>query len=113
MPPDRSLATDSIVVGVAVLVIDVVDVVGDELPLRIAAIRTRIAMHGPKLVVFYGIGYGEHWKAIIGTKFEPVQNQRFQVAATARTKFVLAPHPVATGVGNADFEAIGEWLRSG
>ena len=38
MPPDRSLATDSIVVGVAVLVIDVVDVVGDELPLRIAVV---------------------------------------------------------------------------
>ena len=81
------------------------------LPRRIAAIHTRIATHRPAFVVFYGIGYREDWEAIIGTKFELVQEERFQIAPDAATKFVLAPHPVATGVSNADFEAIGRWLR--
>jgi hypothetical protein len=81
------------------------------LPLRIAAIRQRIERHHPDTVVFYGIGYRPQWEAIIRKWFAPLSGERFETASDGATRFVLAPHPVATGVSNADFEAIGKWIR--
>jgi hypothetical protein len=82
-------------------------------PQRIKAIRERIEKHRPALVVFYGIGYGEDWEEIIGRRFTPKNGERFKTASNGTTRFALAQHPVAKGVSNADFEAIGRWIRDG
>ncbi len=82
------------------------------LPVRIRAIRDRIERHRPSAVVFYGKGYRAHWEEIARARFAAANDSPFEMASNAATRFVLAPHPVATGVSNADFESIGKWLES-
>jgi hypothetical protein len=81
------------------------------MPSRIAAIRERIDKHQPETVIFYGVGYKRQWEAIIRTRFRSIAGQRFEASTDGPTVFVLAPHPVAKGVRNADFEAIGHFVR--
>jgi hypothetical protein len=81
------------------------------LPQRIKAIRERIEKHRPAVVVFHGIAYRKYWEEIIGRRFTPRNGERFETASDGNTRFALAPHPVAKGVSNADFEAIGRWIR--
>jgi hypothetical protein len=38
--------------------------------------------------------------------------KRFLVAEAPSTRFVIALHPVARGVTNADFDAIGAWIAA-
>lgn len=79
-------------------------------PARIAAIRQRIGKHRPEAVVFYGIGYKPQWEAITRKPFQPVAGERFEATSDGATRFVLAPHAVATGVSSTQFDAIGRWL---
>ncbi len=80
-------------------------------PMRISAIRERIAKHRPEAVIFYGIGYKAQWEAIARMKFVSVPGSRFATSAGGGTAFVLSPHPVAKGASNSAFDAIGLWLR--
>jgi hypothetical protein len=83
------------------------------LPFRKSAIRTRLERHKPEVVVFYGRGYQAHWEDIAQRPFaRPDGYGRFLTAANDATRFVIAPHPAAKGVANADFDAIGDWLAT-
>jgi hypothetical protein len=85
------------------------DYVRAELPGRIAELRRRLLQHKPKVVVFYGLGYREHWEAIAGGRFESVEGTRF-FALKRESLFIMAPHPAAKGIRNEDFDAIGGWI---
>lgn len=77
---------------------------------RIATLRERIRAHRPVAVVFYGSGYRNYWAQISGVSF--AKNDRFETGRNESTSFVIASHPVAHGVMNRDFEAIGSWLAA-
>lgn len=81
------------------------------LPRRMDAIVDRIAKHKPSAVIFYGMAYRACWEVIAGRTFEAVKGERFLIAEDYGRRFVLAPHPAARGVRNADYEAIGRTLR--
>lgn len=81
-------------------------------PRRSDAIRSRIDDGHPANVIFYGLDYRAHWESISRQQFAPVADQRFLVAEAPSTRFVIAPHPVARGATNADFEAIGRWIAA-
>lgn len=78
---------------------------------RTVTIQRRIDHFGPRAVVFYGLSYRPYWEKIAGTPFLPVQGARFRVAWRNSTVLILAPHPVARGVRDAEFRTIGEHIR--
>jgi len=57
-------------------------------------------------------GGGDSEEEISRQQFEPVASQRFVAAEAPSTRFVIAPHPVARGVTNADFDGIGTWIAA-
>lgn len=81
------------------------------LSIRISAIRERIVCHRPSAVVFYGMGYRQHWESIAQLAFSPVEGERFLLAKSDRI-YILATHPATKGVRNADFVTIGRFLAS-
>ena len=77
------------------------------MPFRIAGLQKLIEKHKPKVVVFYGRSYAKYWQEISGGRFkESEKNVKFGLFNSERTKYVIAPHPVARGVSNKDFELI-------
>lgn len=78
-------------------------------PLRVQAIRAKIAQYQPSAVVFYSLGYREWWQQIANVEFVP--NGRFFTASDEHTRYVMAPHPTGHGVMSEDYHAIGHWLR--
>jgi hypothetical protein len=80
-------------------------------PQRIRALKDRIDEFRPKAVVFYGSSYLRHWEAISGKPFEVLNDSNMRRCSSGGTEFFAMPHPVAHGVTNADFIAIGEILR--
>jgi hypothetical protein len=83
------------------------------LPLRIERLRAKIELHQPTSVVFYGMKYRPPWRAIAGVNFEPVGDQRFQVAMKGRTLFLLVKHPAARGVDSHYFKMAGRLIMNG
>jgi len=81
------------------------------LPRREAAIRDQITLRKPTAVVFYGLGYREYWERIAGREFDSVDGERFLTTQNETTRFVLARHPAAKGVRNAEYDAIGRMIR--
>lgn len=79
---------------------------------RVQAIQRRIDLHTPTAVIFYGIGYRTHWESIAGSAFHPDSENGVEVTSRGSSRLLLAPHPVARGVSNADFCRIGEYIRS-
>lgn len=66
-------------------------------PLRVAALRERIAAHRPRAIVFYGTSCASAWNAI---------------AAGLDVPHAIMKHPAARGVDNKWFDGIGERLSS-
>lgn len=73
---------------------------------RIQAIKTRIDMYKPRLVVMYGVKNSKHWGEI--AKQPLVSDEPIKIGPTC---FVLAPHPVSRGRRNADWVMLAERLR--
>lgn len=82
------------------------------IPERASRIRERIAEHRPESVVFYSTAYREAWQSIAGVTFTLETNGRFEAGEANGTQFFLVKHPVARGVRNTDFEAIGKMIAS-
>jgi len=83
------------------------------IPLRVQRLRERIQMHSPPNVIFYGKTYLEHWQAIAGPPLRKVPELDIFQARTDGTLFIVTNHPVATGVTNAYFHAVGQLIAQG
>lgn len=79
---------------------------------RVQAIQERIDLHKPAAVVFYGAGYRQHWESIAASSFRSDRESGVESTRRGPSLMLLAPHPVAHGVSNADFCRIGEFIRS-
>jgi len=79
-------------------------------PLRTAHLRARIAQYQPRSVVFYGAGYRHWWREIAGVDFAPSGLDGVLTARHGPTQFVVMQHPVARGLPNTYFEAVGRLI---
>lgn len=76
------------------------------LPQRIERLRALFTEHEPKVVVFYGMSYLEHWSEIAGSAFP--DDYRYAPRLTAgATTFMVVPHPAAFGAKNALYARFG------
>jgi len=82
------------------------------IPIRVKHIQARIQKFKPPFVIFYGKTYLEHWQAITGTSFLYLESLDIYRAEADGTFFVVTNHPVATGVTNEYFHAIGRMLAN-
>ena len=81
------------------------------LPQRLELFRSALETAKPEAVVFYGLGYADHWHEIVG---EPVARDAdgIGIVTSGATTFAIAPHPTSFGATNALFEAMGQRLAS-
>ena len=82
------------------------------LPWRIEHIRTKIIEHQPKLVVFCGTSYFQHWHAIAGKKVEFQRKNEFWTAKAGNILYLIVKHPASKGITNAYFEEVGDIARA-
>ena len=80
------------------------------LPVRIKNLKERIQQHQPKFVIFYGMGYWEHWAAVAEATFTRLAPDGFGWAKKNDTNFLIIQHPAAKGVSNDYFERAGKLL---
>ncbi|MBC6428260.1 MAG: hypothetical protein GDA55_03395 [Cellvibrionales bacterium] len=80
---------------------------------RIGEIKKLIGKYGPRLVVFYGTGFNEHWRKIAGRDFKPLilDNKTAFYAKGGETCYFIAMHPVAHGVTKNYFAELGRHAR--
>lgn len=78
---------------------------------RIAFLKRKIEECRPKAVVFYGVGFQEHYEEIAGVGFQPTRDGILK-GKNRHTFFAIAKHPVAHGVTNAYFNQIGRMIAS-
>jgi hypothetical protein len=81
-------------------------------PSRIKLLHDLIVQHNPPTVLFYGSGYGRHWRAISGLDFEPSNLKGVSTAYNCTTLFVSIPHATARGLTNEFFNAIGRLIHT-
>ena len=83
------------------------------MPKRVARLSAMIQRHRPRSVLFYGLGYRDHWQSISGQTFDELRIGKFTtlIGSNKHTLFVVAPHPTSTGITNAYFNAVGELMR--
>jgi hypothetical protein len=81
-------------------------------PLRVAHLRRRIEEHQPRVVVFYSLTYLRYWEEVAGMNLHPAQPDGTRVGTAGRTIFVVTRHPVARGVTNEYFHAVGRMIGS-
>lgn len=74
------------------------------LPKRISGLKQLIGKYKPKYVIFYGKSYQLYWSQIAGCTLNPIEGSKLFFGFDTDTCFVMAPHPVARGVKNSDFE---------
>lgn len=79
--------------------------------LRAEEIQKRIDLHGPRVVMFYGLAYRKYWESIAGSTFTSDQTTFVEFCRRGSSLLVLAPHPVARGVRRSDFCEIGRFIR--
>ena len=83
------------------------------IPIRIKRLHARILEHRPPFVIFYGKTYLEHWQAIVGAyPLLRVEDLDIYKAKDQDTLYIVTNHPVATGVTNAYFHAVGSILKA-
>ena len=80
-------------------------------PLRVQALRQRIAAYKPRVVVFYGFSYSEYWRAIAGGELQPALAGDLLVRRDAEQLYGVMKHPAATGVTSEYFHEAGLFLR--
>jgi hypothetical protein len=79
---------------------------------RITSIRSLVHQHHPPVVVFYGFKRRDVWSSIVGQELSESSDGQFGSHAADATLFVMMKHPVTWGAKNADFEAIGKFVRN-
>lgn len=77
---------------------------------RINHIKNQISNYSPLLVVFYGKQYMNHWQEIADCSFSKIE--KFQFGKKNGTNFCIAPHPMAVGLTNLEFEKAGYELAN-
>jgi len=80
------------------------------LPMRLSHLKSRIAEHRPRWVVFYGTTYREHWEEIAGRPMTKIQPHGFEFCRDGSTGYLLVRHPAARGVNDEYFIAAGKWI---
>jgi len=83
------------------------------IPIRIKGLKERIQKYVPPYVIFYGKTYLEHWQVITNIPLQRNEALDIYKAKTDGTIYVVTNHPVATGVTNAYFHAVGKLLMVG
>lgn len=84
-------------------------------PLRVARIRSLIAEHQPKHVIFYGMSYLESWwrqVADVELAQRMIEGRLLYMGQGKSTVYAATQHPVATGVSNEYFHGVGQLLGS-
>jgi hypothetical protein len=79
-------------------------------PLRVTHLRSRIAKHRPRAVVFYGSGYAHWWGEIAEADFRSSGVDTVSIAQNGETLYVIMHHPAARGRTGAYFEAVGRLI---
>lgn len=79
------------------------------LPSRIKHLRDQITQYKPKAVVFYGLGYKEHWQKIAGINLSQ-GSDKIYTGHNGTTFFVMTKHPAAYGVTNEYFYQVGRLI---
>lgn len=77
------------------------------LPKRIFLIQKVIHEFKPKIILFYGSRYTEHWKKIAGLEFKNLPEEEFSYGKKDNTCFIITKHPVAH-IKKIYFEKIGK-----
>lgn len=72
---------------------------------RVAHMKSRIAEHRPRLVLFYEASYRDWWEQIAGATLVPCAAPGTRVARNPDPVFMMVKQPVAVGASNADFDA--------
>lgn len=84
------------------------------IPRRLELLRELIANSGARVVICYGLGYLEEWKALAG--IDPVMRfegeTRWFWGCTANLQFAFVPHPVARGTRQSFWSELGRTLRT-
>jgi hypothetical protein len=80
---------------------------------RSTMLRERIREAQPKAVVFYGLGYLEHWCGLSDQSLKPTQIEALPCYAgeTPVPYFFAVPHPAARGMTRRFWESVGAHLR--
>lgn len=79
------------------------------LPSRIKHLQDKITQYKPKAVVFYGLGYKEHWQKIAGIDLFQ-GSDKIYTGYNGTTFFVMTKHPSAHGVTNEYFYQVGRLI---
>jgi hypothetical protein len=74
---------------------------------RITDLQDRIRRYQPKVVIFYGLSYQEHWTKIAGIDFK-LNSDGIYVGESESTLFVITKHPAARGMKNEYFHQVGK-----
>lgn len=75
---------------------------------RTRHIRSRLARHKPRLVVFYDRTHVDIWSRIAGVSFSPTELPSCHAAQSKDTLFMLLRHPESVGTTNRYFEEAGK-----
>ncbi len=76
---------------------------------RVPHLQMRINEHKPKVVVFYGLGYRQHWQEIAGVDFE-AGSDGIDIGRNGSSLFVITKHPATQGVTNEYFHQVGQTI---
>lgn len=79
------------------------------LPSRIKHLQEQIIYYKPEAVVFYGLGYKEHWEKIAGIALCQ-ESDKIYTGWNKTTFFVMTKHPATQGVTNEYFHQVGRLI---
>jgi hypothetical protein len=78
---------------------------------RIEHLKSRINQYKPSAVIFYGLGYQEHWKKIAGVALNQSSN-KILTGRRGSTLFAAIKHPAAQGTTSEYFHQVGKLIAS-
>lgn len=81
------------------------------MPKRIQSLQNIIDDFQPKAILFYGLSYINHWEAISRRSSGLEEKDKPRHWRVNNTEFFAMPHPVARGVTNDEFIAVGNMVR--
>lgn len=79
-------------------------------PARVQELKQLVAMHSPKLVIFYSIGYLPEWTEVIGKKPDEVTAQMY-FAMSEKTAFCVLPQGASFGMSYERLYEFAEKIR--
>ena len=78
---------------------------------RIAHIQTRIKKFKPNVVVFYGKGFDDYWKKIVGINSWKLSSKNINYEMKDETLFIFSYHPQHHGIEDDYFYNIGNFIK--